>query len=202
MKFLYKAYIKIMYLITSFYGKLKLKILGVYFGEGLIIFGVPIISLAENSTINIGDRVVLCSSSNRTDLGVNHPVVIRTLRSNAKITIGDDVGISGATICAMKSVSIGKRTMFGANVIVADTDFHPISPINRRYNNNPEDIKSKEVVIGDDVFVGANSIILKGVVIGNNSVIGAGSIVTSKIPENVIAAGNPCRVISTINNKK
>lgn len=198
MKVLIKINRKIMYLVVLFIGKLKLKFLNVEFGNNLVLYDFPIVTMEKKSTINIGDRVVLCSSSKRTALGVNHPVVLRTLYPSAKIILQDDVGISGATICAAKFVSIGKRTMLGANVTVTDTDFHPINPINRRYNSNFNDIKSKEVTIGDDVFIGANSIVLKGVSIGSNSIIGAGSIVTSNIPENVIAAGNPCKIISNI----
>jgi maltose O-acetyltransferase len=56
------------------------------------------------------------------------------------------------------------------------------------------------IVIGDNVFVGRQSIILPNVKIGNNVIIGAGSIVNKNIPDNVVAAGNPCRVISSIND--
>ncbi len=56
---------------------------------------------------------------------------------------------------------------------------------------------SEDVTIGDNVFVGLNSTILKGVTIGSNSIIGAGSIVTHDVPSNVVAAGNPCRVIAS-----
>ena len=55
------------------------------------------------------------------------------------------------------------------------------------------------ITIGDNVLIGGSSIILPGVTIGNNSVIGAGSIVTKNIPENVVAVGNPCRVLRSIN---
>ncbi|SFG94399.1 DapH/DapD/GlmU-related protein [Sporolactobacillus nakayamae] len=202
MEFLLKVYSKVNNEIVSFFGRLKLKLLGVDFGDNLKLFGTPIISLIKESKIIIGNNVVLCSSSKNTSLGVNHPVKLKTLRPNSRIVLCDDVGVSGATICAAKSVYIGYRTMLGANVMVIDTDFHPISPNNRRYNQNPEDIKSKRVIIGNDVFIGANTIILKGVTIGNNSVIGAGSVVTSSIPENVIAAGNPCKFISRINTSK
>ena len=169
--------------------------LGVKFGGGGSFMGMPIISMKPSSHIIIGDRVSLCSVSEFTALGVNHPVVLRTLRTNARIEIGDDTGISGASICDASEVRIGKQCLFGANVIIADTDFHAIKPENRRYNNNPEDIAVAPVFIGDNVFIGAGTIVLKGVTIGNNSVIGAGSVVTKNVPENSIAAGNPARVI-------
>ncbi len=54
------------------------------------------------------------------------------------------------------------------------------------------------MTIGDNVWIGGSSTVLPGVTIGNNVVIGAGSVVTKDVPDNVIAAGNPCRVIRTI----
>jgi len=172
--------------------------LGIKFGNNVIFMGMPIISMRPNSQITIGDRVSLCSASKFTALGVNHPVVLRTLRPNARIEIGDDTGISGASICAASEIQIGKQCLFGANVVIADTDFHAIKPVNRRYNNRSEDIATAPVLIGDNVFIGTGSMILKGVTIGDNSLIGAGSIVTRNIPSNVIAAGNPARVIKEI----
>lgn len=176
-------------------GEFLLSLQEVSYGQGLLLRGFPIISKAPNSSIKMGDRVVLCSWSSLTALGVNHPVVLRTLSENAVILIGNDVGISGASICSAKRIEIGDQTMLGANIIIADTDFHSMSPNNRRYNKDESMILSSEVIIGENVFIGANSIILKGVNIGSNSVIGAGSIVTNNIPPNAIAAGNPCRVL-------
>jgi len=176
--------------------KLKFYILGVEFGEGLSLLGPPIVSRAPNTKITIGRHVMLCSWSWFTALGVNHPVVLRTLEPGARIKIGDHVGISGGTICAAQSVTIGAYTMFGANVTVTDTDFHPIAAENRRYSN--DDVKSAPVVIGHNVFVGTGSIILKGVTIGDNSVVGAHSVVSRDIPCNTIAAGNPCKVLGSL----
>lgn len=61
--------------------------------------------------------------------------------------------------------------------------------------------KSKAIVIGDDVLIGANSMVLKGVTIGARSVIGAGSVVTCNIPDDVIAAGNPAKVIKILRER-
>lgn len=178
-------------------GRAMLRLAGVEFAEGLLLYGMPIVSRTPNSAISLGKRVVLCSSSRYTALGVNHPVVLRTLSPRAEIVVGDDVGISGGSICSASRVLIGAKTMLGANVTVTDTDFHNLEPHNRRYRGL-EGAKTAPVTIGENVFVGAESIILKGVRIGNNTVIGARSVVTSDIPDDVIAAGNPCRVIGPI----
>lgn len=175
-----------------------LKKLGIQLGRNVSFLGMPIVSMAPNSQICLGDRVNLCSVSKFTALGINHPVVLRTLRPFARIEIGDDTGISGASICAASEIRIGKQCLFGANVVIADTDFHAIKPENRRYNNQLEDIAVAPVYIGNNVFLGAGVVVLKGVTIGDNSVIGAGSIVTSDIAANILAAGCPAKIIRII----
>jgi acetyltransferase-like isoleucine patch superfamily enzyme len=92
-------------------------------------------------------------------------------------------------------VEIGAECLLGANVMIVDTDFHPLAAEGRRHNHHPACIGTAEVVLERNVFVGANSIILKGVRIGENSVIGAGSVVARDVPANSIAAGNPCRLL-------
>lgn len=168
------------------------------FGPNLIAVGMPIVDQEPGSQITIGRNAILCSSDYSNPIGLNHRTVIRTLRSGANITIGNDVGISGASICAMSNVQIGNEVMLGVNVQISDTDFHPIKPEGRRFNKQPEDIGTAATTIEDNVWVGANSIVLKGVTIGKNSIIGAGSIVSSSIPPNCIAAGVPAKVIKRL----
>lgn len=175
-----------------------LRIAGVEMAEKVRIQGKPIVSLASGSRIRIGARSVLCSDSQINALGINHPVVLRTLRPGAEIVIGEDTGMSGGSICAASSIRIGAGCLLGANVTLADTDFHGLNPANRRYNKNPDEIAVAPIVIEDNVFIGADVFVLKGVTIGQNSVVGAGSVVTRNIPGNAIAAGNPARVIKTI----
>jgi acetyltransferase-like isoleucine patch superfamily enzyme len=175
-------------------GRFAIKIAGVAPGPGLDAIGAPYIELHSDSDISLGKNVRLVSKTFATALGVNHPVVLRTLAPGARITIGNRVGISGGTICAARSVEIGDDTMLGANVTIADTDFHSLYPAYRSGHSHPT-VAAAAVRIGKRVFIGTNAIVLKGVTVGNNSVIGAGSVVTKSIPENCIAAGNPCRLL-------
>jgi len=168
---------------------------GLQSGKRVRLIGMPIVNLFENSKIIIGNDVILCSHSKMTDLGVNHAVVLRTLRPNAVITIGENTAISGGSFCAAIRIDIGKSCLIGANVTVVDTDFHPIRPEGRRYNANVEDITVAPVVIEDNVFIGTGAYILKGVRIGENSIVGAGSVVTKDVPKDSIVAGNPSRVV-------
>ena len=96
-------------------------------------------------------------------------------------------------ILDVAKVTIGENVMFAPNVSIY-TAGHPIHPESR--NSGYE--YGIPVTIGDNVWVGGNVIITPGVTIGNNVVIGAGSVVTKDIPDNVIAVGNPCRVIREI----
>ena len=157
-------------------------------------FGRPIIIVCPGSSIQLGSGAMLISKSFATVLGVNHPVVLRTLLTGAKIAIGKRVGISGGSICAAHLVDIGEDTLLGANVTVADTDFHSTNPYHRSGHSGAI-VCTRDVVIGKRVFIGTNSIVLKGTTIGDNSVIGVGSVITGQIPENVVAAGNPCRLL-------
>lgn len=89
-------------------------------------------------------------------------------------------------------IFIGEKVMFGAAVTIA-TVGHPVKPDMRKY------MYTDPVKIGDNCWIGANVTICPGVTIGENSVIGAGSVVTKDIPANVVAVGNPCRVLREIN---
>lgn len=92
-----------------------------------------------------------------------------------------------------RDIYIGDYVMIGPNVTIA-TAGHPIEPSLRRQGMQ----YNMEVRIGNNVWLGAGVIVLPGVTIGENSVIGAGSIVTKDIPANVVAVGNPCRVLREI----
>jgi len=93
-------------------------------------------------------------------------------------------------ILDVMKVTIGSRTMFGPNVQIY-TATHPIDPIERASGLE----FAKAITIGEDVWVGGSAVICPGVSIGDRTIIGAGSVVNKDIPSDVIAAGNPCKVI-------
>ena len=171
---------------------------GVALGHGIDWSGVPIVSAVPNSMIQIGKRCVISSRSTRTALGVNHPVVLRTLRPGAVLQIGEEVRMSGATICAATRVIIGSRCMIGANVTIVDTDFHSMDAAIRSSPQDGQLAKTRSVEIGDDVFIGGGSYILKGVTIGHRAVIGAASVVTRNVAPGAMVAGNPAREIKSL----
>jgi acetyltransferase-like isoleucine patch superfamily enzyme len=179
-------------------GQAKLQASGVFFGRDLDAIGAPHLDVHPGSEIRFGDEVTLISCSFATGLGVNHAVVMRTLAPGAAIRVGNRVGISGGSICAAKLIEIGDDTLIGANVTIADTDFHSLHSMFRNVHEHPS-VGIAEVRIGRGVFIGTNAIVLKGVNIGDRAVIGAGSVVTRDIPADCVAAGNPCRVVRVLN---
>jgi acetyltransferase-like isoleucine patch superfamily enzyme len=188
------------YLLRSI-NRLRVAILifrGITIEEDVFFYGRPIINRFPKSTIKLGKRVVICSDSEYTALALNHPTKISTLAEGALISIGHDTGISGATIICVKSVNIGVKVLLGANVVIVDTDFHPIDPQGRRHSDDISKIGVAPVEIGDNVFIGTGAIILKGSKIGKDSIVAAGAIVTGIFDEGVIIAGNPGKVIGSV----
>lgn len=108
--------------------------------------------------------------------------------------LGNNVYVNfNLTIVDDADIFVGDRVMIGPNVTIATAN-HPISPELRarslQYN--------RSVRIGTNVWIGAGAIIVPGITIGDNTVIGAGSVVTKNIPANVVAVGNPCKVLREI----
>ena len=100
---------------------------------------------------------------------------------------------TGCIMLDVAQITIGNDVLFGPNVAIY-TAGHPIHYESRKSGYE----YGISVVIGDNVWIGGNCVILPGVKIGNNVVIGAGSVVTKNMPDNVLAAGNPCKVIREI----
>lgn len=112
----------------------------------------------------------------------------------SNITIGDRVFFNfNCVILDVAPVHIGSRVMFGPAVQVY-TATHPLEAAQR--SSGVE--YGKPIRIGDDVWIGGGAVVCPGVRIGSRSVIGAGAVVTRDVPDGVFAAGNPCRVIRTI----
>ena len=154
---------------------------------------MPIIQRYRGSQILIDDYVEMRSWKSSNPIIPYHPVVLATRTSKAVIKIGKNVGLASPILVAAEYIDIGDRVNIGANVTITDFDFHPVSSEERA--ENVTDGKHAPVTIGDDVFIGMSSIILKGVHIGQGAVIGAGSVVTRDIAPYAIVAGNPASVV-------
>lgn len=176
--------------------KIFLKMNGVKYGKNLKLIGYPFIFRFKHAKITIGDNCRINSNFWSNFLGLYQRTII-IAKKKGIVEIGDKVGMSGTTIYAWENIKIGDKTIIGANTKIMDNDFHPINPQDR-LNNNMSTVVPKPVVIGKNVFIGCNSLILKGTVIGDNCVVGAGSVVCGKFEDNCIIAGNPAKVIKKL----
>ena len=174
--------------------KLFLKLRGIKYGKRLKLKGIPFIFNSGKSRITIGNNVTINSNFLSNLVGLYSRTIIVTRTPEAKIEIGNNVGISGATIYARKGIKIGDNTLIGGNVKILDNDFHPLDA-NDRLIDDKTKIKAKEITIGKNCFIGVNSIILKGTELGDNCIVGAGAVVSGKFEAGSVIAGNPAKVI-------
>lgn len=170
---------------------------GVRHGAGLKLVGAPVIRMKSGGSIRLGNQVALYSRQTSNPILLHTPCGLCLVAPGARITIGDGCALSGTVICAAESVEIGNHVLIGANCKISDTDFHPLSAEARRIDRN-KGAASKPVVIKDDVFIGSGAFILKGTVLETGCVVGAGAVVSGTFPPHSIIAGNPARVIKTL----
>lgn len=154
---------------------------------------MPLIERNKDAIITIGKNVTLNSQNKEYHLNLFGKVKLVADRPNAKISIGDKTRIHGSCIHAWGEIIIGKRVLIAGNVNIIDSNGHEIMPENVEQRIYTTGIH-KPIVIEDDVWIGAGSMVLPGVTIGRGSVIGAGSIVSRNIPSYSIAAGNPVAI--------
>ena len=178
--------------------KLSLKLNKVYYGQGLRCFNsVPALQINRNSKIvSFGNNVMFNSY---TDQSWNSKCKLIVL-ANATLTIGDNSGMNGAMIYCSKQVVIGNHVKIGGGTRISDSNHHSLDYKIRRTSEDSKNAKSAPVIIGDDVFIGANCYIGKGVTIGDRSIVAAGSVVVKSIPSDEIWGGNPAKFIKKIND--
>ena len=160
--------------------------------------GLPYFCVAISGKCSIGENLKLNNGLRFNPIGFPQPCTIY-VASGAELSIGDNVGISQASIICHYMVEIQSNVKIGGGVKIYDTDFHSINSNDRK--NPILDFKNKrtaKVTIEHDSFIGAGSMILKGVTIGFGSVIGAGSVVTKNVPANQLWAGNPAKYIRNL----
>jgi len=179
--------------------RLQLSLLGCACGPGLRVDGPVVIRAPRRGAIRIGRNVRIHSRFRSNLVGLATPTVLQCV-GTGRIRVGDHTGLSGVVLSARDSITIGQHVQMGGNVRVLDHDFHSLDyRIRRDPVQDRASDAGKAVVIGDDVFVGTNVIILKGAHIGERSVIGAGSVVAGQtIPPDSVVAGNPARVVRSL----
>ena len=196
---LFIAFERIYMILTKQYYKLRSILLlwlwGVKYGRKVLFQGKIIIRTRKKGEIVLGNNVLFNSQRITNLVGLSGSTILDT-RFGGKIEIGDRTGASSVVISSKKLVKIGSRCKIGGNVRIFDHDFHCLDASIRCTSEDRNNIRSSEIEIGDDCFIGTNSIILKGTKIGARSIVAAGSVVFGlKIPPDSLVKGNPAQII-------
>ncbi len=180
----------IKYYFFLFFLHINLRINGVVYGKRLSGNQCLIKNVGH---IELGDDISLNSYPD----GELYKCGLFTQIDSALIKIGNNCKFNGTIIQARNKIIIGDDSIFGHGVVVLDSNSHNVSLdwMTRRTGK----IVDSPVIIGKNVWVGRDSIILKGVHIGNNSIIAAGSVVTKDVPDNQLFGGNPAAFIKKLN---
>lgn len=202
LRYIYKAYwmfnIKIAPVYQTWFTKLLFLMNGVQYGKNLVAEGIPFINVSLNGSFSVGDNFIMHNDKFHNSNGRREQCMFKVV-NDAKLTIGNNVGMSATAIMCHQKVTIGDNVMIGGNTVIYDTDFHSLKADNRTDSKSDKSNTAKAPVkIHDNVFIGSHCTILKGVTIGECSIVGSCSVVTKSIPPYQIWAGNPARFIREI----
>jgi acetyltransferase-like isoleucine patch superfamily enzyme len=175
---------------TSLFLHMKLKLFNVKCGKN--IRGNSVL-VKNKGNIIIGNNVYLQSYPE----GEPYKTCLQAHLPDAIIKIGNHCILNGTIIHCRTTVTIGNFCMFGPVTKIVDNDSHRVSTDIYERRKAPD---SAPIALGDNVWIGMNSLILKGVTIGDNSIVAAYSVVTKDVPANTLVAGNPAKIKKNLLN--
>jgi acetyltransferase-like isoleucine patch superfamily enzyme len=175
---------------------LKSKIFSIEIGKGNKVVGNVYFGRRPGSIIQIGGNFNSVNNYKISFFNYAPCTRFKTFSSKSKIIIGNNVHVNSSSIlCNSTMIVIGDNTLIAPNCILSDSNFHNISAVKRHGRCDKSD---KPIIIKENVWIGMNTIVLKGVVIGKNSVISANSLVIADVKPNSMYAGNPAKFIKKI----
>ncbi|HEV2754761.1 MAG TPA: acyltransferase [Actinomycetota bacterium] len=168
------------------------------------------VELGESCYLERSDAFARYRSTRTPGLRIGNRVRVFTgtgfsIESDGFVEVGDDSVLVGARFMCQEEIRLGKRVLVSYNVLIADSDFHPLDPelrkedarANAPYSNAPRPpLSARPVVIEDDVLVGMGAIVLKGVRIGAGARVLPGSVVIADVPPGATVLGNPAQPVS------
>ncbi len=200
MKFLFNEK-NIMYKFFVFLSRLYVLFLKnkfAHFGKNSII--KPFLNSSNEKYISTGDNVNIGSFA-RITVSTEFGGFKCKSKNKIRLKIGDNVDIGNNTfISANNDIQIGNNVIMSSYIFISDHD-HSFADINKNLHEQPL-TEDSHVKIGDNVFLGVKSSILKNVTIGNGSIVGANAVVTNNVPPYCVVAGNPAKIIKRYDFKK
>jgi len=178
--------------------RVYLKVLGVEFADDIRIYSFPFCRRHPSARIQIGSQVAISNTLAENPAGISHRSVL-VATEGAHLKIGNHVGMSGVVLYCTQEIVIDDYVNLGVGVKVYDTDFHPVDAQARR-SKDATKTKSGAIHIGQDAWVGADAMILKGVTIGARAIVAAGAIVTRDVPADSVAVGIPATPVTQHQN--
>ena len=182
---------------NNIYAKAYLQYKKACYQRDIQFYGFPRLRFGEGCDVKIGKGFICRSAGNTSldDITSSYMVV----HSGAQLHIGNNSGISDTVIVCTTSITIGYYVNIGNGTIIIDSDMHHLdwqTRIDRE--SDRQGLNNQPVTIGNHVFIGMRTIILKGVTIGDKSVVAAGSVVCRDIPPCEMWGGNPAHFIKKI----
>jgi acetyltransferase-like isoleucine patch superfamily enzyme len=157
------------------------------------------INLRAFGNSSMGSKTIICSGSAFTH---NYSTKIATDNRDLEMSKGNKVGVSRAYIVRAQQIGIGSQVSDDANQLILDIDVRPVNPAGHSHSYDFTHIKGSPVNIGDNVLLGKKATVLKGVSLEKNSIIAVNAQVASgSYAERGIVAGNPARIIGSVNTK-
>lgn len=178
------------------YSKGKAWLWGIETNGPFVFRGRAWIWTRRRGEIRLGRNVIFSSRKSLNTVGLTGPTILET-REGGRIVIGDNSGFSAAVLSSRSSITIGNYVNVGGNTRIYDHDFHSLRAEDRRTGAlDKANVRTKPVVIGDDCFIGANAILLKGTRLGARTIVAAGSVVFGlETPPDSLVKGNPAQIV-------
>lgn len=161
-------------------------------GNGSIVYyKASVVNLSRRGGVKIGNKCKIGCSPKMYHAGMPFYTRLLVDCQEGTITIGDNCRVNGASIHAGNSITIGNNCVIATGVSIMDSNGHEVYSKDRTVGSDTP----RPVVIGNNVWIGLNAVILRGTSIGNNSVVTAGSVVKGVFPKNSLISGNPAIVV-------